>query len=377
MHVEILFTVDELLGRTSSWDELWRESDVAVPTARAEHVAIWLRQFAAGVPFRCLTLYDGARLLAVWPLVQTRAKGLLPVGAAAGNCWSAAGQLMIGRSATNGGLDLLAASIERLPWPLLQIEGVDPTTESWRRLLSALQRSGNPVEFRPNCQVGLIDVDSQRGIPREKRSKNLVRNLGRLRRRLESLGAVTFEHACIDEETQAADLWSQALAIEQRSWKASKGSLISESNDTHAFFQDQARLLASWGALEFSFLKVNDRPIAFQYGYRGKGIYFAHKSGFDETFAACGPGQLLMCELLNSLHEDSEVHAVDCLGPINEAIRRWASRTYTEGRLLIAPRNLSGRMLWQALRIAQQWLPARTSSEIPIGPSPTEPLAIV
>src|SRR5438046_1006405 len=47
-----LTSADELLNRAAAWDDLWRRSQVALPTLQAEPIALWLRQFAPGGGFR-------------------------------------------------------------------------------------------------------------------------------------------------------------------------------------------------------------------------------------------------------------------------------------------------------------------------------------
>ncbi len=343
-----LKSIAELREREAAWDDLWRASDVAAPTARAQTVALWLEHFAPRDRFRCLVVEQDGALGAALPLVATRVKGLLTAGGVVANCWSSAGQLLIDPLAGDEALDLLRHGIARLPWPILWLEGINPHTEAWQRLLWACDRAEFGHEFRHDRQVGLIDIGPDWPAYAAARSKNLKRSLRRASERLAREGAVQFRPLGPQDPRDAETVARQCFELEHRSWKRAGGAPVMSEPAALAFFLGQARQLAAWGALEIDLLELNGQPIAFQYGYQAKQVHFAHKAGYDEAFAAASPGQLLMHDVLRSLHTGRKVQLVDCLGPMNDAVGRWTTRSYPEGRLLIAPRRMQSRLLWWA-----------------------------
>jgi CelD/BcsL family acetyltransferase involved in cellulose biosynthesis len=90
--------------------------------------------------------------------------------------------------------------------------------------------------------------------------------------------------------------------------------------------------------------------IAFEYGSTAKGVYHPHKVGYDERYAACSPGQVVLLEHLKQLYRDQDHAWVDFSGPLNESTRRWATRTYPLSRLVIATRRPSGRLAMRAYK---------------------------
>ena len=130
------------------------------------------------------------------------------------------------------------------------------------------------------------------------------------------------------------------------------------------FFVRQAEQLAHWGQLETAALRLDGRMLAFVYGFRAKGVYFAHKIGYDPRFAAFSPGQLLFYHILEQLHSDGETRALDFMGPMNQSLSRWRPATYGVGRVALAPRRWLGRAAmyayqhwWRPLR---DWKPPRS-----------------
>jgi CelD/BcsL family acetyltransferase involved in cellulose biosynthesis len=112
----------------------------------------------------------------------------------------------------------------------------------------------------------------------------------------------------------------------------------------------QARKLAEWEQLEIAILRLEGHPIASLFGFGAKGVFHAHKIGYDPKFAQYSPGQVMFWKILEQLHSQGDWKAFDCIGPITEATSRWRPATYTIGRMAIAPRKLLGRMALSAYR---------------------------
>ena len=98
-----------------------------------------------------------------------------------------------------------------------------------------------------------------------------------------------------------------------------------------------------WGQPEVAALRLDGRLLAFVSGFRAKGVYFAHKIGYDPRFAAFSPGQVLFHQIFKRLHSEGEVRALDFLGPLNQSLSRWRPETYEVGRVVLAPNRWLGR----------------------------------
>ena len=48
----------QLRAAADAWDDLWRRSPLSRPTLRAEHLAMWLDEFAADRPFRAVVVTE-------------------------------------------------------------------------------------------------------------------------------------------------------------------------------------------------------------------------------------------------------------------------------------------------------------------------------
>jgi CelD/BcsL family acetyltransferase involved in cellulose biosynthesis len=126
---------------------------------------------------------------------------------------------------------------------------------------------------------------------------DLLRDLRRRRRRLEDQGDVTFEVADGRERLEA--LLAEGLTVETSGWKAARGSAISSRDETTRFYTEAARWAAERGWLRLSFLRIDGRAVAFQYGIEDGGVYYFLKGGYDPAFHRFAPGKLLVQAMLN------------------------------------------------------------------------------
>ena len=94
-HLEVLESTDALRAIAHDWDDLWRRSNVTMPTLRAEPATLWIDTFTPEARLHILTVRQGNQLVAALPIVARRLRHIVPVGDVPLNQWSANGDLLI------------------------------------------------------------------------------------------------------------------------------------------------------------------------------------------------------------------------------------------------------------------------------------------
>jgi CelD/BcsL family acetyltransferase involved in cellulose biosynthesis len=352
-----LQSIDELRAAAPAWDDLWWRSEPASPLLRAELVAQWVERFKSRGQFHALVVTEGDRWVATLPLVSHRLGWLIPAGRLPSNPWALCGDLLYDSSADGAAMDLLLAAASRLPWQLLWLNEAVPEAPRWQALLRACDRAGVGANYHERFRVGRVEISGpwqryQKRLPKSHRQGML-----RLGRRLACEGDVRFE-LHLPPETQPIEPWlREAFELENHGWKGRSGTSVIRAPGMFDFYLAQADQLARWGQLATAALRLDGRMVAFVYGYRAKGVFFAQKIGYDPHFAAFSPGQLLFHHLLEQLHNDGETRWLDFIGPINQALSRWRPATYAVGRVVIAPRPTLGRLALTAYK--RFWRPLR------------------
>ena len=98
-------------------------------------------------------------------------------------------------------------------------------------------------------------------------------------------------------------LFDEAIAVEAKSWKRAAGTAIACDPVKEAFFRAYLRSACEEGAARVAFLRLDGRVVAMQLAVEWAGRYWLYKIGFDEAYARCSPGTLLMLHALRSAAE--------------------------------------------------------------------------
>jgi CelD/BcsL family acetyltransferase involved in cellulose biosynthesis len=333
---EYLESTAALRFHAGEWDDLWLRSEATLPTSRADLVAQWIEQFAPRGRVRTIVVRQAGQMVAALPLFTARA-GSLSIGRLPGNAWSPAGELLVDPEADFvAALDRLVTGLRQLRLPLVLFEGASTSTPTWQHFAAALQRQAVPAIVRERFQVEQVDISGKWERYFAGRSRNHRRQIRRGQSKAEAVG--TLQLRILDQPSQGeiAKWLRRGLEIEDRGWKGAGRSSVLKAPGLFDFYLTQARQLAGWGQLRLVFLEFQGEPIAFEYGWMSKGVYFSPKVAYDESFGQLSPGQLLRAALIERLHSESTCQTIDYLGPSCRATAGWSTGSYPVSRVILA-----------------------------------------
>ena len=116
------------------------------------------------------------------------------------------------------------------------------------------------------------------------------------------------------------------------------------AKDIFPFFLEQAQHIAGMNCLRLTFLKLNQKRIAFEYAWHvGQQIY-KPKVGYDAAYADLSPGNLLELLHFQAMHEDHRIACVDFMGPRPAREQHWINQRYRIGTFLLGTRGITSRM---------------------------------
>lgn len=186
-------------------------------------------------------------------------------------------------------------------------------------------------------------------------------DLRRARRRAERLGEVTTEIRC-PEAWELTDLLDEAMRVEVRSWKREAKTAILCDPAEEAFIRSYAAAAVPRGVMRLAFLRIDGRAVAMQIAMVAGGGYWLSKIGYDDEFAACSPGLLLL--------RDSIAHAVgeglrsfEFLGRSESWIGAWTDQERQTVALHAYPHNAHGAAALAADATAMSARKARRRAE--------------
>ncbi len=340
------------------WNELWERSAVTHATARWEQILNWQRTFAPAARLLAVTVHEGEHLRAALPLVQGRARRIIPVWRSLWSHWAWAGDLLVDSLSSHPDAVFahLVNGIRSLGRPWLWFDAVDLGQARWQELLAALDRRNMAHVARDRFPVGKIVIHGPNA-PRDwtayqaSWSGNFRRQMRKMVRRAEELGGVQLEIHQPHNRLDIAELLQRGFAVEDRGWKGAASSSVLRTPIAMRFYQEQAESLAKEGQLELAFLRHQGIDIAFEYAWFSKGVYCTPKVGYDEQYSHLSPGQLIRYLTLERFFNDPTRREFDFVGPLAEATAKWTNETYNISSLIVSTGGLGSNI---SLRTAER-----------------------
>jgi CelD/BcsL family acetyltransferase involved in cellulose biosynthesis len=341
------------------WDRLWNESQSCWPLSRWEQIELWHGTFTPKAAAAALVIESGDRWVAGLPLVRRRWKGLFPFWDLPYDDWSGALELLVARDTDRDPevYDAIVAGLSKMGLPLCRLAHFAAEAPANAGLGDALVRNGRGRDIVARHDIGVIDFEGPNAPASWKAyqdgwSGNFRRQMRKMTRRAEELGGVELAAYRPESTRDVTSLLKHGFEIEDRSWKGRAGTSIVRARGMADYFTRHAELLAARGELMLLFLKFQDEPIAFEFGYSCRRVYFSPKIGFDERFSHLSPGQLLRYLWVEQLFADRSHARFDFAGPLVEATEKWATSRYRQSRLLVGT-SPTGRGLIRVHRAAR------------------------
>ncbi len=153
------------------------------------------------------------------------------------------------------------------------------------------------LRLRPAAPCPRIELDPTWGEPESRFNAGRRSDFRRATRRAAEFGAVAFELAAPTPE-QFDTLFDEAIGVELQGWKRQAGTAIASDPGKEAFFREYLRSAAEAGTLRIAFLRIDGKAAAMQLAVEWAGRYWLYKIGYDEAYARCSPGTLLMLHTL-------------------------------------------------------------------------------
>lgn len=352
--VEVLQGRERFLSLKTAWHETLVSGPDPAPALEHDFLRLWLESFSTGTNTSTyLARHRGQLAAAIGLTTSTGTVDRVPVTIARSwtNSHSTRGGVLLG----DAGLEALGPLVERIaqePWDVLEFRDLPRAGGLVETLDQQLRKSGFRTHMDRPMESPYIPLPFEWEELNGRLDSRFRQNLRRRRRRLEEHGAVSFETIRgLDGLDEALE---NAFAIEASGWKGRGSSAIRSQPETTGFYAAWARQLANSGRLRLSFLKVDDRRIAFHFAHVTRGRYHLPKCGFDEGWRECSPGQLLMVDVLRQCIEE-HVETFEFLGHMMTWKRDWTPLVRPHATLWAFRRNLPGTAAWAARAKARPW----------------------
>jgi CelD/BcsL family acetyltransferase involved in cellulose biosynthesis len=324
---------DEL---ATEWDGL-ADRTRAAPFLRPGWFELWSRSFPSSNPC-ILIVREQGRLEGVLPLVRRRR-----AIASMTNDHTPGFELIAG---SEDAALALAQALFAMHANRVTIDYVEGAATGMRVLRTAARASGYRTAVRAWERPPYVNVEGSWEAYESGLDGKLRRDLARRRRRLGELGSVSVE--VHDGAEGLEQLLEEGFALEPSGWKEARGSAIVSRPETREFYTGLARWGVERGMLRLSFLRLDGRPIAFQFGLEDGGAYFFVKGGYDPAHTRSAPAKLLVQALLERAFSHG-LSRFEFLGPAESFKLEWTSTCHDLKRFEAFGRTPFATAQWAAV----------------------------
>lgn len=232
-------------------------------------------------------------------------------------------------------LNALAVALSKQPYPV-QLERVPADSPS----ISALRRAyrGRGIVLldaaMPTPFIELGDGTSPNVAPYFSASWRAA--FRRAERKANQFGPVGYEIHAPGTPDELEPLLQQAMDIEGTSWKNEAGTALTVDHRQGEFFYRFAQAAIAQNRLRIAFLRIGQQAVAMQIAYEWKQRFWLFKISYDQSFAACSPGNLLMRHTL-AYAVQKHLLSYELMGVMDGWTRHWTTQIRRYVRIRAIP----------------------------------------
>jgi CelD/BcsL family acetyltransferase involved in cellulose biosynthesis len=206
-------------------------------------------------------------------------------------------------------LDAVLAELSRSGLPNIVLTSIPAESATIKALRSAAREYGYHLFVRSTAVCAQVDLGSQEervklktALGKKKIFRHSMNSLGRE-------GPVSFSHIETWEAIEPV-LHNFSVAHVARFLAMGRISNVATA-ERRAFLSELARLLSESGWLVLSRMLVQDRPIAWNYGFQFHGSWFWYQPTFDTAYERLSPGYCLLSKIISEACDKPEMRVVD------------------------------------------------------------------
>jgi CelD/BcsL family acetyltransferase involved in cellulose biosynthesis len=316
---EIIDNSSDLASIANEWNAL--ADPFKTPLLRYEWFNASANAFSSICKLNIIVLRSDGKIIAIAPLVFTKIFGLKR-------------------------LELLGASVLGEPIGLIYKD-----TETLTTLINEILHLRKPIFFR-----GLPSNSLEIDILKRQKKNNLTytqngsfaapwipiltnwesyystvssrwrSTIRRAERRAKEFGNIKYEVVTPNLETLEKHL-DEVFEVEMLSWKSRVGTALKTYSDLGNFFHSYSHATAKLGMLRLAFLRIEDKAVAVQLLIENANRIWVLKIGYDEAYARCSPGILLMHKVIQHAFE-KQLEAIELLGTNQSWLNIWPSQLH-------------------------------------------------
>jgi CelD/BcsL family acetyltransferase involved in cellulose biosynthesis len=233
---------------------------------------------------------------------------------------------------------VVALGVSRLA--LFYVDSEDPLALAVRDHARA---QGQLLAERVMLRSPYIELHDTSAEYRARLKRSFKADLRRCTRRLAESGEVKLDLE--DGSSELDALLAEGWKLERAGWKGRAGTGVADHPVTERFYREVAHRAAARDWLRLSFLRLDGRAIAFNFGLQHNGVLYLLKGGFDPAYRRFSPGQVLQERVIEHAYETG-LSRIELLGNDEPYKLRWTDKVHERLSLQCFAPSAARRAQW-------------------------------
>jgi CelD/BcsL family acetyltransferase involved in cellulose biosynthesis len=345
LQIDLIDNFDDFLKVGQQWNSLLEKSRSNSPFLTHQWLNCWWKSYGSGRKLFVLSAKEDEEIVALAPLMIEKVtfRGL-PIKKL---CFMADGNSLLvdfilvqkKEECLKGILDFIEKRQDL--WDIISLENLSIDRDSFKILSGLLEKRQLLYGINPGLDSPYIDINTGWDnffSQRPKKFREVTRNK---QNRLKKIGQLEFEK----HEKISPELLQTLFDIGSKCWKNKKKRAISSTKEKKSFFECLSYAASREGWLLIWLLKLNQKPIAYEYHLKYKDEVWGLRSEYDEDYKEAGPGTVLdryiMEQIFNGAYKKYN------LGWGADFYKlRWTEKIKEHKRILIFNPSPYGRLLF-------------------------------
>lgn len=243
---------------------------------------------------------------------------------------------------------LLETLLEDKDWDVFSLNRLPASSPTRRSIKNAASELGLMVVEEEEQLCPFIELNgSFDGYMRKHFTRNHRNNIRRKTKKLNKLGKQRFE--MITDGSNLDDKLQIMFDLEDRSWKGQQGLGIFGTEAKRIFFTNVAKSMAAQKRLALHLQSLDDRLLAYHFGFVVNKKLYDYSLAFDPDFASYSPGLLSQVNLLSWCFERG-IRSFDFLRGAEKYKKIWTDTATQNINLHVFSPNIRARTLGMGLK---------------------------
>ncbi len=149
-------------------------------------------------------------------------------------------------------------------------------------------------------------------------------------------------------------LLAEIFAVEAQGWKGRAGTDLVTDRPLGEFYRRFALRASEQGLLRLCFMRIDGKAVAVQYAVEYASRFWLLKIGYDEQYARCSAGNLLMLKTVQYAAEKG-LEYYEFLGSAETWTKVWSDLVRQRVKIRVYPFNIFGALYFSSDTVKFGW----------------------